>query len=271
VLPPASVWEKKDGSSYAGNNRDKGKKMKAEVMRKIINIDESKCNGCGACIDSCAEGALALVDGKARLVKEIYCDGLAACLKECPQGALTIVEREAQGFDEEATREHLREKTKEAGKVAAGCPGSAVRQFEKTGKTADAAGPERQDSELTNWPVQMTLVPPEAPFLKQADVVLLADCVPVAYPNLHRDFVQGRKVLMACPKLDDFEAHLAKLTSILEHTRIKSLTVVHMEVPCCAGLTYMARKAIAASGQDVPLKEITVGVRGDVLAKVASA
>jgi Fe-S-cluster-containing hydrogenase component 2 len=240
--------------------------MKTKVMRKIINIDEAKCDGCGSCIDSCAEGALALVDGKARLVKEIYCDGLAACLKECPQGALSIVERESEDFDEEATREHLQqiEKVKS---TACSCPGSAVRQLEKKADSDYVNNPVRQESELTNWPVQLTLVPPNAPFIKNSDVVLIADCVPVAYPNLHSDFVKGHTVLVACPKLDDFEAHLAKLTSILEHTRIKSLTVVHMEVPCCAGLTYMARKAIAASGQDIPLKEVTIGVKGSILAE----
>lgn len=245
--------------------------MKTKIMRKIINIDESKCNGCGACIDSCAEGALALVGGKARLVKEIYCDGLAACLKECPQGALTIIEREADDFDEEATREHLREKVQESPKAACACPGSAVRLLEKKAEDINSSKPTRQESELTNWPVQLTLVPPDAPFLKQADVVLIADCVPVAYPNLHGDFVKDHSVLVACPKLDDFEAHLAKLTSILEHARIKSLTVVHMEVPCCSGLSYMARKAITASGQDIPLKEITISIQGKILAEAPGA
>ncbi len=244
--------------------------MKTKALRKIINIDEAKCNGCGACIDSCAEGALALVDGKAKLVKEIYCDGLAACLKECPQGALTIVEREADEFDEAATELHLEDMERKVQSAAHSCPGSAIRQFEKAAESYESTEPARQESELTHWPVQLTLVPPGAPFLKNADVVLLADCVPVAYPNLHRDFLKDHSVLVACPKLDDFAAHQAKLTSILQQSQIKSLTVVHMEVPCCSGLAYMARQAIAQSHQDIPFKEVTIGVKGNVKAEVHS-
>jgi Fe-S-cluster-containing hydrogenase component 2 len=232
--------------------------MTTRVTRKIINIDESKCNGCGECIDSCLEGALALVDGKARLVKEKYCDGLAACLKECPQGALSIVERESEDFDEEATQEHLQEMKNK--NDACSCPGSAVRQFEKVENSEKEAV--KQTSRLSHWPVQLTLVPAGAPFLKNADVVFLADCVPVAYPDLHRDFLKDHAVLVACPKLDDFEAHLAKLTAILKQAEIKSLTVVHMEVPCCSGLVYMARQAIARSGKNIPLKEVIISIRG---------
>jgi ferredoxin len=243
--------------------------MKTKTIRKIINIDESKCNGCGVCIDSCAEGALALVDGKARLVKEIYCDGLAACLKECPQGALSIVDKESEAFDEEATRQHLEEKKIRTQSAACSCPGSAVRQFEKIADYNEESGEtSRQTSQLAHWPVQLALVPAGAPFLKNADVVLLADCVPVAYPNLHQDFLKDHAVLMACPKLDDFEAHLVKLTSILRQAQIKSLTVVHMEVPCCSGLTYMAREAIAQSGKDIPFKEVTIGIKGNIKSEV---
>jgi Fe-S-cluster-containing hydrogenase component 2 len=240
--------------------------MKTKQLRKIIHIDESRCNGCGACIDSCAEGALALVNGKARLVKEIYCDGLAACLKECPQGALSIVEQEAENFDEKATRQHLQESRNKAANPVSNCPGSALRQFERESGSQSV----RQDSELTHWPVQLTLVPPQAPFLKNSDLVLIADCVPVAYPNLHQDFIKDHSILLACPKLDDFAAHLAKLTGILEQAHIRSLTVVHMEVPCCSGLTYMARKALSDSGIDIPFKEVTIGVRGNVIEPQAS-
>jgi hypothetical protein len=150
-------------------------------------------------------------------------------------------------------------KTKEPA-AACNCPGNALRQFEK----ATSGQSVRHGSELTHWPVQLALVPPGAPFLKNSDVVLVADCVPVAYPNLHQDFLKDRSVLVACPKLDNFEAHLAKLTGILEQAHIKSLTVVHMEVPCCSGLTYMAKKAMADSGVDVPFKEVTIGVRGNI-------
>jgi len=239
--------------------------MTTRIIRKIINIDESKCNGCGACIDSCVEGALALINGKAKLVKEQYCDGLAACLKECPQGALTIVEREAEEFDEEATRKHLEETSHNVNTFSA-CPGTAVREFVRepaVSKEEDY----RPVSGLLNWPVQMALVPPVAPFLKNADVILLADCVPVAYPALHRDFLKGHAVIMACPKLDDFEAHLSKLTSIIKQSNLKSLTVVHMEVPCCSGLTYMAKKAIASSGRNIPFDEITIGIKGQILSQ----
>jgi Fe-S-cluster-containing hydrogenase component 2 len=236
--------------------------MTTKVMRKIIQIDESRCNGCGECIDSCAEGALALVDGKARLVKDKYCDGLAACLKECPQGALHIVEREAEQFDEEAAILHVENRPQAEWAVCA-CPGTAVRQFEKAdAEVQRVAGP--QESTLAHWPVQLTLVPPGAPFLQGSDVLLTAHCVPVAYPNLHRDFLNGHSVLIACPKLDNAEAHLAKLTEILQKTDIRSLTVLRMEVPCCSGLTRLARLALAASGKDIPFKEVVIGIRGEI-------
>jgi Fe-S-cluster-containing hydrogenase component 2 len=238
--------------------------MATKVLRKIIQIDEEKCNGCGVCIDSCAEGALALVDGKARLVKEKYCDGLAACLKECPAGALTIAERDAEDFDEQATKEHLQEKEKESKPAPCACQGSLVREFDQAPENSEERNAGRQIPMLTHWPVQLALVPPGARFLNDTDVVLIADCVPFAYPNLHRDFLKGHSVLVACPKLDDAEAHLAKLTDILRESHIKSLTVVHMEVPCCSGLAYIAQRAIADSGQDIPFNEITIGIKGNV-------
>jgi len=232
------------------------------MKRKIIEIDESKCSGCGNCVTSCAEGALALINGKARLIKEQYCDGLAACLKECPTGALKIVEREAEEFNEEAVREHLQ---KPAGRVSA-CPGSAVRQLEP--ETPAVEDRSRRKSDLAHWPVQLALVPPGAPFLDAADLVLVADCVPFAYPDLHRDFLKGHAVAVACPKLDDAEAHLERLTEILRRSRIKSLSVVHMEVPCCSGLVYLVKKALAQSGKNLPLQEITIGIKGEILGRV---
>jgi Fe-S-cluster-containing hydrogenase component 2 len=241
--------------------------MTTKIKRKIIQIDEEKCNGCGACVNTCAEGALALVDGKARLVSEKYCDGLAACLGKCPQDAIRIIEKEAQEFDEEATREHLREKAAPAKNVQCHCPGSAVREFARPENKAETAGIMEQESMLSHWPVQLALVPPGAKFLNGTDVVLIADCVPFAYPNLHRDFLRDRSVLVACPKLDDFEAHQQKLTDILKASDITSLTVVHMEVPCCSGLAYLAREALAASGKDIPFKEITIGIRGNIKAE----
>ncbi len=240
------------------------KQMTTKVIRKIIHIEESKCNGCGICIDSCAEGALAIVNGKAKLVKDKYCDGLAACLKECPQGALKIIEREADEFDEEAVALHLEAKHSANSTQGCSCPGSAVRQFEKVVADHAVKTVNSQESTLAHWPVQLTLVPPGARFLQGADVLLTAQCVPVAYPNLHRDFLGGHSVLIACPKLDDVEAHLGKLTEILQKTDIKSLTVLRMEVPCCSGLTRIARLALAESGKNLPFKEIIIGIRGEI-------
>lgn len=236
-----------------------------KTTRKIVHIDEEKCTGCGACILSCAEGALQIIDGKARLVSEKYCDGLGACL-DCPEGAISIEEREADAFDEAAAERHVEETTAAEESLPCGCPGSAVQQF---GKPAAAEKPvltgAPSETRLGHWPVQLTLVPPAAPFLKDADVVLAGDCVPFAYGAFHRDFLTGRAVLVACPKLDDFSAHQARLTQILRQSQPKSLTVVHMEVPCCSGLVHMAKQAIEASGKNIPLEDITISVRGERL------
>jgi NAD-dependent dihydropyrimidine dehydrogenase PreA subunit len=235
------------------------------TLRKIVKIDEDKCNGCGACIISCAEGALKIIDGKAKLISEKYCDGLGNCL-DCPEGAITIEEREAEGFDEEAVGTHLRTEKIED-KLASGCPSASVKQFEKSVKVATPAMETPKTtvrSRLGHWPVQLTLVPPTAPFLKGADLVLAADCVPFAYAGFHQDFLgDNTALLVACPKLDDFQAHQKKLNEILEQSGIKSLTVLHMEVPCCSGLVHMAKQAILASGNVVPLKDITISIRGE--------
>ncbi len=255
---------------------------KTRNKRKIIKIDEEKCNGCGLCVLSCAEGALQIVSGKARLVSENYCDGLGACIGECPQGALIIEEREAGGFDEEAVEHYLSQKQdegenmhfscpgqavrllgdeKESGDVlACGCPSRTVTRFEAgQGEISEA---EQHESLLTHWPVQLRLVPPSAPFLKNADLMLVADCVPFAYADLHRDIISGHAVLVACPKLDDYEEHLSRLTQIVKEAGLKSITAVHMEVPCCSGLVNLARQAIEKSGQRVPLNEMIISVRG---------
>jgi len=235
--------------------------MTAKTLRKIVRIDEDKCDGCGACVPGCVEGAIQIIDGKARLVSEIYCDGLGACLGECPQGAITIEERKAEAFDEEAAKHHAHEEG-----LPCGCPSATVAQFERCAVCeAGAADVERPRSLLGHWPVQLTLVPPKAPFLQEADVVLAADCAPFAYAGFHQEFLSGRALLVACPKLDDWQAHLDKLTEVLRQSDIKSITVVRMEVPCCSGLTTMARRAIAASGKNIPLREVTVGVRGELL------
>ena len=239
--------------------------MTTRIMRKIVRIDEEKCNGCGACVPSCAEGALQIIDGKAKLISERYCDGLGACLGECPQGAITIEERAAQEFDEEATKLHLEQKASATEELPCGCSSATVTQFEQPDVSGDSRNEEtHQPSVLNHWPVQLTLVPPTAPFLQGADLVLAADCVPFAYAGFHRDFLKDRVVLVACPKLDDFPAHLKKLTDILSQSSVKSLTVVHMEVPCCAGLTHMVKQAMQSAGKDIPLKEVTIGIKGDL-------
>ena len=239
--------------------------MTTKTIRKIVRIDEEKCNGCGVCVPACAEGALQIIDGKAKLISEKYCDGLGACLGECPQGAITVEEREVEDFDEDAVKHHL-QSTDVADELPCGCASATVTQFERqTGTEIPAvevaeAAPKPM---LTHWPVQLTLVPPSAPFLQGADLVLAADCVPFAYAGFHQDFLRGRALVVACPKLDDFQAHLKKLTEILHHSDVKSLTVVHMEVPCCFGLVHMAQQAILASGKDIPFRKITIGVKGE--------
>ncbi len=237
-----------------------------KTIRKIIGIDEEKCNGCGVCVPACAEGALQIIDGKAKLVSEKYCDGLGACLGECPQGAITIEERAAEEFDEEAAKLHLEEKKHTMEELLCGCPSATVTQFERQ-ETTEGAPIEatNQQSMLGHWPVQLTLVPPTAPFLQRADLVLVADCVPFAYAEFHRDFLRDHSLLVACPKLDDFQAHLEKLTDILRHSSVKSLTVVHMEVPCCSGLVHMTKQAVQLSGKDIPFKEVTVSIKGDLV------
>jgi len=230
--------------------------MTVKTVRKIVKIDEEKCNGCGACETKCAESALKIIDGKARLVSEVYCDGLGACLGECPVGAITIEERPAEEFDENAVEKHMHEEEK----TACGCPSAAVAEFPRDTSVPSAAQP----STLRHWPVQLTLAPVKAPFFLGADVLLAAHCAAFAYGSFHQDLLKNHALLIACPKLDDIESHLDKLTDIIIHSGLKSLTVVHMEVPCCSGLVYLAKKAIAASGCDIPLKEITIGVRGDL-------
>ncbi|WP_027368359.1 ATP-binding protein [Desulfocurvibacter africanus] len=301
-----------------------------KVLRKIIQIDEEKCDGCGNCIPSCAEGALAIVDGKARIVKDLYCDGLGACLGHCPQDALKVIEREAEEFDEEAAMEHVR-RTAEAEKagartVAQGCPGGKVEVFEKPAakpelQTMAQATPQampqampktmgcgcsgsmiqdfsrekpvpvepgeqsggcpcsggkfarkpvakaepRQEpaqSELTHWPVQLRLIPPHAPFLKGADLLMAADCVPAAYPSFHEELLKGRKVLIGCPKFDDAQDYVQRLAAIFREARPRSLTIARMEVPCCGTLTQIVDAALRVSGVDVPVKEMVITRQG---------
>lgn len=239
-------------------------------IRKIIEIDEDKCTGCGQCITACAEGALQLVDGKARLVGEILCDGIGACIGNCPEDALRIVEREADDFDEEAVHEHLGKRAASPAQptLACGCPSSAAMSFSPIQDTR-GLGPCRADavSRLGHWPVKLQLLSPAAPFLKGSDMLLLADCCGVACPNLHEKLLKGKTVAIACPKLDDIEQHIQRLSEILSQAAPRELAIVHMEVPCCTGLVHAALKAAQRAGVSIPMKHIVIGRRGEILAE----
>ncbi|MDI6873901.1 ATP-binding protein [Candidatus Solincola sp.] len=272
------------------------------MLRKIVHIDGEKCDGCGLCVDACAEGAIAIIDGKARLVSESYCDGLGACLGECPQGAITILEREAAPFDEQAVRRHLGENRAGAGapsghpdgpdtgkargfpgresgapradegegggdNLPCGCPGTVVRELKSPAEeegSGEAGGP-RIASRLRNWPVQLRLLPVTAPYLKGAHLLLAADCTAFAFPEFHRELLEGKVLLVGCPKLDDASFYREKLAAIIAENEIQEITVVHMEVPCCFGLANIARQALEDSGTDARLIVIKLGIQGGVL------
>ncbi|MGD9130553.1 MAG: 4Fe-4S binding protein [Candidatus Bathyarchaeota archaeon] len=236
------------------------------VLRNIVRIDEEKCNGCGMCIPSCAEGALQIIDGKARLVKDIYCDGLGACLGKCPQDAITIIQREAEEFDEKAAEEHAKtSRTPPADHTHFdGCPSTQVMQFKAEEKpTVDLT--EKRTSRLSTWPVQLKLMPPNAPFLKNADLLIAADCVPFAYADFHEDMLQNRTLVVGCPKLDDAALYRNKLAEIFRLSNIRSVTVVNMEVPCCFGLHRLVQEALELSGKKIPLRQETISIKGKKL------
>jgi Pyruvate/2-oxoacid:ferredoxin oxidoreductase delta subunit len=257
------------------------------MLRKIVRIDEARCDGCGECISSCAEGAIALVGGKARLVSDVYCDGLGACLGDCPQGAITVVEREADAFDETAVAGHLAKLGRPLPAAHAaphpapapavhahggGCPGSAARELKRPGLSvvkdgpgpALPAAPRQGGSTLSHWPVQLTLVPPHAPWLQGAHLLVAADCVPFAYAAFHADFLAGKKLVVGCPKLDDNQAYAAKLAELCARNDLASITVVRMEVPCCGGIAWAAREGVARSGKSIPIRDVVIGVDGGV-------
>lgn len=241
------------------------------AVRNVVKIDEELCDGCGDCVPACEEGAIQVIDGKARLVSDVYCDGLGACLGECPQGAISIEEREADEFDERAVARHL-EAREAAPPVHAhppaeqcGCPGSAVRSLDpgpvhEAEPHAGDAGP----SMLRNWPVQIKLVPVRAPYLDGADLLIAADCVPFAFRGFHGRFLAGKTLLVGCPKLDDAEFYVEKLTQLFLHNDVRSVEIAIMEVPCCMGLEHIVGRAIQASGKPVPVTLSVVGVRGEV-------
>jgi NAD-dependent dihydropyrimidine dehydrogenase PreA subunit len=281
------------------------------AKREIITIDEEKCNGCGNCIPGCPEGALQIIDNKARLVSDLFCDGLGACIGDCPEGAISVIEREAEPYDEikviknivekgknviKAHLEHLKshgetgflkqatdyleeneienplevEVKGETGedKLPCGCPGSSVRDMrDDKRETMEEDTDVSQKSELKQWPVQIHLVPVNAPFFDGADLLITADCVPFAYGNFHRDFLKGKILLMGCPKLDDAEFYRNKITDIFKGNNIKSITIVRMEVPCCFGLVKLVNDALTESGKDIPIEDITIKVNGEIVKK----
>lgn len=270
--------------------------------REIITIDEEKCTGCGNCIPGCPEGALQIIDDKARLISDLFCDGLGACIGECPEDAISIIKREAEPYDEvkvmenivkqgknviKAHLKHLKDhgetdllkqatdyleekgienplEEEEEGKLPCGCPGSSVRDMRNEDEEEDDGTGIKQRSELRQWPVQIHLVPPNAPYFDGADLLIAADCVPFAYGNFHRDLLKGKILLVGCPKLDDAAFYKDKITEILKNNDIKSVTVAHMEVPCCFGLVKLVEDALEASGKDIPSDDITVKVDGEI-------
>ncbi len=238
------------------------------AIREMVRIDEEKCDGCGLCVPSCAEGAIQIIDGKAKLLADNLCDGLGACLGDCPQGAITIEKRDADEFDEAAVEKRLQEigRTPEPHSAApaatGGCPSAQVKTLEPESSTGELVG--QRPSELRQWPVQLQLVPPTAPFLQDAELLLAADCVPFAHADFHKDMLKGKALLIACPKLDDGQAYIEKLTQMFAQGGITSLCVAIMEVPCCSGLVSIVRQALTNSGAEIPLEIITVGIGGEI-------
>jgi len=249
------------------------------TIREVIEIDETLCDGCGDCVTACAEGAIEIIDGKARLVSDVYCDGLGACLGHCPQGALTVVEREADSFDEEAVERRLAELGKRSPAstrpmmqvvaqrptVGGGCPGSRARMHELPAPSpfTPGGGPA---SQLRHWPVQLHLVPPTAPFFQDVDVLLAADCVAFAVGDFHQRFLAGNSLAIACPKLDaNQEIYVQKLVAMIDQAKIKSLKVMVMEVPCCGGLVRLVEEALNRAQGSVPVECLVVGTQGALL------
>ena len=245
-------------------------------IRKIIEIDEELCDGCGQCVPDCAEGSLQIIDGKARLVEDKLCDGLGACLGSCPQGALKIIEREADEFDEEAVEEFLKKQKQQASldnsrsplHSGGGCPSARLQTFAPQSPCQSANIPVNQGdvaSALTHWPIQIRLIPPTAPFLQNADVLIAADCTAVAVPGFQEKYLQDKVVMMGCPKFDDAEGYINKFADIINTANLNSITILIVEVPCCSAMNVIVKKAFEKAGKSVPVEQITVSTRGEEL------
>ena len=237
-----------------------------KIKRKIIKIDEDKCDGCGLCAEACHEGAIQIIDGKAKLVSESYCDGLGDCIGECPRGAISFEEREAEAYDEEAVMKNKAQKA--CGPLPCGCPGTAVRDLrEVTSKTTtkEESSKGATTSALTNWPIQLMLVPVNAPYLKEANLLIAADCAAAASYNFHESFVKGNTLLMGCPKLDDAGHYAEKLAQIIEINTPSQMHVIIMEVPCCGGLKVLVEKAIQDAKKSLTLRVTKLNIHGEIL------
>ena len=264
------------------------------MIREIVSIDESLCNGCGECVPACAEGAIQIIDGKAKLISDRLCDGLGACLGHCPQGAIKVERREAVAFDEAAAQHHVAGLEAAAGEpglghgkpaavsgigepvghVHVGCPSSRFVEFDRSPRRSDAqasssgqTGHTDQASELTHWPVQLRLLPPTAPVLRGARLLVAADCVPVAYAGFHSELLRDHAALIACPKLDDPSGYVEKLTEMIRHNELAEITVARMEVPCCGGILHMVLRAREIAGSDVPVNDVLISTRGEIMAR----
>ena len=229
------------------------------MIRRIITIDEEKCNGCGLCAKACHEGAIGMVNGKAKLMREDYCDGLGDCLPACPTGAITFEEREAPAYDEAAV---LRAKEAKKEKLPCGCPGSMAKAIVREDSCPTAAAPVQ--SQLRNWPVQIKLAPVNAPYFNGAHLLVAADCTAYAYANMHQEFMRGRVTLIGCPKLDAVD-YAEKLTAIIGQNEVRSVTVVRMEVPCCGGIELAVKRALQQSGKFIPWRVVTISTDGRIL------
>jgi Fe-S-cluster-containing hydrogenase component 2 len=236
------------------------------MKRKIIKIDEEKCNGCGLCAEACHEGAIGMVDGKAKLLRDDYCDGLGDCLPSCPTGAITFEEREAAGYDVQAVKENKMKKAAGADKIPAGCPGTRMKKLGRIDRETEREqdGDGREFSNLTQWPVQIKLVPVNAPYFDGANLLIAADCTAYAYGNFHKKFMKNKVTLVGCPKLDSVD-YADKLTDIIAQNDIKSVTVVRMEVPCCGGIENAVKRALQASGKFIPWQVVTISTEGEIL------